>query len=338
MPLPERVPLVHNTGNAATGGVWRVGDAVLKVARPPTLPPLAPVTWPTSSTPSHWNYWQREALAYRSELVSCFSHAGIVPPTLISSSDRPSGEIELWLAFSPGTPGMSWPVRRIAAFARQLGRAQAGSFETTPWLSRRWLRQYLTHGPSTSVRISTDEEWDHPVAAPWPAAARTELRSLWDARWSLLPVAESVPRTLCHLDVWPNNLIENGAESVLLDWAFVGEGGIGEDPANLIVDSVTDGLMDHERLPEIAESVIVEYTAGLRDGGWTGAADDVRRWIMLFAVVKYSWFAPALLGRMITDGTLGQKAYGKDTAGESAMLRLRGLVTMLAEWSAAVRR
>jgi hypothetical protein len=336
-PEPDRVPLIHNRGNAATGGVWRVGDAVLKVARPPSLPPLGPVSWPTSDEPTHWNYWKREVLAHRTGLSSAYAAAGIVPPPLLSSATRPDGQIEMWLGFAPGAPGMSWPVPRIAAFARRLGRAQAGPMPDLPWLSRRWLRQYLTHGPSKSVHITTDDEWNHPVAAPWPAAARAGLRSVWETRWSLLKAAEAVPRTLCHLDVWPNNLIEDGDTSVLLDWAFVGEGGIGEDPANLIVDSVTDGLMDHARLPEIAESVIVEYTAGLHDGGLRVAADDVRRWIMLFAVVKYCWFAPALLGRMISDGTVGQQQYGRDTAGESAMLRLRGLITMLAEWAAQLR-
>ncbi|MEV6629858.1 phosphotransferase [Actinoplanes sp. NPDC051470] len=331
--------MVHNQGNPATGGVWRMpGGEVLKVARPAWLPPLHPVTWPTSDDPAHWNYWQREALAYRTGFAaSVYADAGIVPPSLLRTADRPDGEIELWLAFADGMPGFSWPVARIAAFARQLGQAQAGwagRVPAEPWLSRHWLAQYLSAGPADSVFLSPASPWRHPL---WPSDALDRLRSAWIARPSLVARCDAVPRTLCHLDVWPNNLISSGGTSVLLDWAFCGDGGIGEDPANLIVDSFTDGLMDPSLLPELSEAVMDSYVEGLRDGGWTGSGDDVRRWIMLFGVTKYSWFAPALLGRMSRDGDLGQKTYGQDTSGDSAMVRLRGLITMLGEWAAAVR-
>jgi hypothetical protein len=329
---------VHNRGNPATGGVWRMpGGAILKVVRPAALPALHPVVWPTSDDPAHWNYWQREALAYRSGFAaSAYAEAGIVPPALLRTADRPDGEIELWLADLPGAPGMTWPVARIAAFARQLGRAQAGWADRVPdlpWLSRHWLAQYLAQGPSTSVWLSPDQPWRHPL---WPPAALDRLRAAWIARPSLVARCEAVPRTLCHLDVWPNNLIEDGPTSVLLDWAFAGDGGIGEDPANLIIDSVADGLIDPALVPSIAEAVITSYGAGLRDGGWTGPADHVRQWIMLFAVTKYSWFAPALLGRMLRDGTVGQTTYGQDIDGDSAMLRRRELIRMLGDWAAAV--
>ncbi len=55
--------------------------------------------------------------------------------------------------------------------------------------------------------------------------------------------------------------------SVLLDWAFTGDGAVSEDVANLIVDSCADGLMDVALPPEIAESATDRYLAGLRDGG-----------------------------------------------------------------------
>jgi hypothetical protein len=178
-----------------------------------------------------------------------------------------------------------------------------------------------------------EEHWNHPVAAAWPAAVRDELRRLWARRRAVLAAAGATPRTLCHLDVWPNNLIEDGGTSVLVDWSFTGEGGIGEDAANLIVDSVADGLMDAALLPDIAAAVTDGYLAGLRDGGWRGPPDAVRRAIAACGAAKYSWFAPLALGRVIRDGTFGHPQYGRDTSGESALHRLRGLVTLLAEWA-----
>ena len=135
--------------------------------------------------------------------------------------------------------------------------------------------------------------------------------------------------------MWPSNLIEDGPATVLVDWSFAGEGGLGEDAANLIVDSVADGLMDAAVLPEIVAGVTEGYLAGLRDGGWTGSPDAVRRAIAVAGAAKYSWFAPLVLGRVIRDGTFGHPQYGQDRTGEAAVHRLRGLVTLLADWAQA---
>jgi hypothetical protein len=338
--------LTHNEGNAATGGIWRVhgptSSAILKVARPPTSEPVGSPAWQTSDEPTHWNYWQREVLAYTTGFAaSVYADAGIASPALLDVANRRDGAIELWMADAQGAPGMSWPVARLAHFARQLGTAQArwvNRVPDLPWLSRRWLSQYLANGPGRGVWISGDEHWNHPVAAVWPAAVRDQLRRLWAQRHTILSAAQTTPRTVCHLDVWPTNLIEHGATTVLVDWSFTGEGGIGEDIANLIVDSVADGLMDAALLPDIAAAVTEEYTAGLHDGGWNGAPDTVRQAIAACGAAKYSWLAPLALGRVIRDGTFGHPQYGRDTSGESALRRLQGLVTLLADWAQTTSR
>jgi hypothetical protein len=183
------------------------------------------------------------------------------------------------------------------------------------------------------VWIEGDEHWNHPLATVWPADVRQRLRQLWQRRDQVLAAVEAVPRTLCHLDVWPTNLIDDGGTSVLLDWSFTGEGALGEDAANLIVDSVTDGLMDAALLPEIAAAVTDGYIAGLADGGWAGPPDSVRRAIAVCGAAKYSWFGPAVLSRVLRDGTFGHPQYGRDGNGTQALHRLLGLVELLARWA-----
>ncbi|WP_203924229.1 aminoglycoside phosphotransferase family protein [Rugosimonospora africana] len=337
--IETATPLRHNEGNAATGGIWRVrgpgGTAILKVAQPPSG--TAGSSWPTSDEPTHYNYWRREVLAYTTGLAGrVYADAGIAVPEPLATGTRPGGAVELWLADVPGVPGTSWPVPRLGAFAHELGAAQArwaGRVPDLPWLSRRWLAQYLDHGPSRVVWIDRDEHWNHPLAEVWPAGVRQCLRQLWERRDRYRAAAEAQPRTLCHLDVWPTNLIDDAGTSVLLDWSFIGDGAIGEDAANLIVDSVTDGLIDAVLLPEITATVTDGYLAGLRDGGFTGSPDPVRRAIAICGAAKYCWFGPAVLSRVLRDGTFGHPQYGQDEGGQAAVDRLRGLVELLAAWA-----
>jgi hypothetical protein len=333
-------PLRHGLGNAATSGIWRIhgpaGSAVLKVARLPAAN-QAPKAWPTSDDPAHWNYWRRESLAYETGLpATALAGGGITAAPLLETRARADGGVELWLADVGGTAGFDWNVPRLARFARELGVAQArwaGRVPDTPWLSRRWLAQYLAEGPGRMVAVEA-ADWDHPNLAAWPVRLKRRLKRLWDDRDRLVAAAEAIERTLCHLDVWPANLVDDAGTSVLLDWAFTGDGAIGEDVANLIVDSFTDGLMDVAKLPELAESATDGYIAGLRDGGWSGSPDTVRTAIATCGAAKYSWFGPVIAARAIR-GTIGNASYGQDTSATSAARRLTPLVTMLATWSQA---
>jgi hypothetical protein len=151
----------------------------------------------------------------------------------------------------------------------------------------------------------------------------------------VLAAAEAGERTLCHLDVWPANLIDGNGASVLLDWAFMGEGAIGEDIANLIVDSFADGLMDVSLLPELAESATGRYLEGLRDGGWSGSDDAVRAAIAACGAAKYSWLAPARVGSVARDD-LERASYARDTDAVSRLQRLTDLVALIAGWAASI--
>jgi hypothetical protein len=238
----------------------------------------------------------------------------------------------------PGIDGFGFSVARLGQFGYELGVGQARwvgrvpNADEVPWLSRGWLRQYVANGPGNNVQVNGDE-WDHPVARVWPDDVRQTLRRLRESRMAVLARAEALPRTVCHLDCWPANLIEDptGA-SVLLDWAFVGEGAVGEDPANLIIDSVTDGLMDAALLPEIAEAVGSGYAKGLADGGFRTSEDDVRRAIATCAVAKYNWLGAAAIGAAVR-GRARKPSYNQDDSAEETLRRISGLAALLADWA-----
>lgn len=342
--------LTHNQDNQTTDGIWRVsgsdGSAVLKVCVP-----RGSGSWETSPEPRHWNHWRREPLAYRDGLTAtAFADAGIDGPRLLAADERADGSFGLWLEDVTGVPGSQWPVARLASFAHALGSAQArwtGRLPAEPWLSQGWLRQYVTSKP-----LPAELPWDLPAAATvWPAALRTGLRRMWEQRDTLLAAAETGPRTLCHLDVWPLNLIAQddspsparapgaqaarptGGRTVLLDWAFVGAGAVGEDIANLIPDTVADGLIPGELLPEISTAVIEGYLAGARDAGATLDEDELRRSVAAAGAAKYCWLAPLMLTRLAVGGRVGSAAYDVDRDALAVLHRRIGLFEHLVSWS-----
>ncbi|WP_152626379.1 hypothetical protein [Streptacidiphilus carbonis] len=334
------VPLTHNQNNRATAGIDRVrgpdGSAVRK-----RLTPSGSGTdrWSTSVDPRHWNHWRREYLAYSTGFAATvYADAGLGAPALIAAEEHPDGALTLWLEDVRGAPGPQWGVAELADLAHRLGIAQAACAARPPdqpWLSQRWLRQYLAAVPQPGGD-GCRADWSRPEAvAAWPAPLRAELATLAADHGHLLTIAEAAPQTLCHLDLWPMNLIAADDRTVLLDWSFTGAGAIGEDISNLIVDSVADGLIDASLLPEIAAELPEAYLRGLRAGGWHGSEAAVRTAVAATGAAKYSWLAPAMLCRLDEDGTA--RAYDRRSPAETLHRRL-GLLTLVADWARSAGR
>jgi hypothetical protein len=301
-------------------GVWRVQtgrrqQAVLKYTN--AARPTGESSWDAHWTagdhdPRRWTYWCREPLAYQSEVTTFFAAGGLTaPPCLGAHVD--DTEAVLLLQWVDGEPGEDWSVESYGPAAGALGRAQAPFFAgrappEVPWLSKGFLRQYSSEKPVNWDLLNDDDVWRHPVVRQtFPTGLREAVAVVHTERERLYCINESLPRTLCHLDCWPKNLIRQpGGQITLLDWSFVGEGAVGEDAGNLVPDASFDHFVPSEDLPYLEKVVFDSYLQGLRERGW----DEDPRLVQLgmwSSAVKYDWLAPFTLAQV---GGARQLRYG----------------------------
>ncbi|GAA3466028.1 hypothetical protein GCM10018965_005800 [Nonomuraea roseola] len=327
-------PLTHNAMNAVTKGIWRLrGDrpVILKVL---TSADEGGLGWAASHDPRHWNYWRREAEVYADGLPELWKGSGLRAPELVAMVERDDGDVALYLEDAGGE---RLTFERHAVMARQLGRAQGGSLAPDrPWLSRSFLREYVESKDVPYELLDDEAAWRHPlVGEHFPPGLRAELVRLHRDREWFLRLMESLPRALCHLDVWPNNLLARGPETVLLDWAFTGDGALGEDIGNHVPDSVFDLFVPAAELPALDRAVFGAYVRGLREAGWSGDERLVRLAVCASAV-KYDWLVPMMLRAVDRE----QLDYGGGRPVEAARrYRERGAAMMfLAGWADEARR
>ena len=126
-------------------------------------------------------------------------------------------------------------------------------------------------------------------------------------------MVESLPRTLCHLDCWPRNLVaaDDGTD-VLIDWSFVGIGAVGEDPGNNVPDTLLDHFMEPDRFDELDDAVWTAYADGLRTAGWAHPIETARLGMVAAGVAKYLWLPGLMVGNVdLTTPTVygGQDGY-----------------------------
>jgi hypothetical protein len=308
--------LPHNRWLSA--GVWRVRTssgrlAVLKrttAERPGDATPVQAHWSAGNEDPRRWTYWCREPLAYQHDLAGAYAGSGIVTPACLGV--RVEGdESVLLLEWVDGEAGETWPVDAYAPAAEALGRAQAPFLTGRPapefpWLSQRLLREYSSEKPVAWELLDDDEAWARPLAREvFPAGLREGVLFVHANRERLYRISESLPRAFCHLDFWPKNFLRRSSgEIVLLDWAFAGDGAVGEDIGNLIPDAVFDHFVPADEMPRLEQVAFDGYLAGLRAAGWDNDPRLVRLGVWSSAV-KYDWLAAH---------TLSSSARGGNTA------------------------
>jgi hypothetical protein len=313
----------HVTGDAWANDQQVSWAVILKIIRP-TVDRL---------TQTHWNYWQREADAYRSGWLQADT-AGLAAPRCYHISERADGSIWLWLEVLQDTASKPWFVTTYERVAYQLG-IFSGSHRvhdtigTEPWMSGDWLRRYvneygqpLTHVPNLHT---------HPMLAKhFPPARAHALLHLWQHREAFLARLDRLPQVICHLDAWENNLFVTqltpaAVRVVAVDWAFVGSGAVGQELAPLIGMSATLSS-DPGRIDVIEEAAIAAYLDGLSAHGWHGTERDVRLGYTIAMALTYGLGGTGwMLGIMLDER---QHAWWEQATGKPIEAGLEQLIRL----------
>jgi hypothetical protein len=190
---------------SSTGGVWLVGDRIVKRLNAPLPGDPAEL-----SDPAHFAYWRRPVEVALSGAVENTPGLRATPALGV---DEDTDGVTLWSAHVVEAPPSGLFI------ARSMARFAGAELATYPWLARRQLAD----------RIRRVEH-----RGGWRVLARTTVADVADRLWSQrahhLRLLEALPQVPQHGDPTPQNFIaHDGVSVVALDWATLGLGPVGAD-------------------------------------------------------------------------------------------------------------
>jgi hypothetical protein len=262
--------------------------------------------------PSSPYYPQRELEAYRSGWLDNLP-GDLAAPACYGVVEYPDGEIWVWLEQVVDDYGGSWPLERYGLAARHLGLFNGRflvnqSLPTWPWFSKHWLRRAVSEIAPTIAQLP--KVLNLPLVRRYfPGDTGNRFLQLWAEREHLLDVLDQMPRTICHLDAFSRNLFSRRSsgvdETIVIDWAFVGYGALGEEIEPLVCRSLVFTDIKTTQAEELDRAVFAGYLDGLRDAGWQGNYRKVRLGytsaVTLRFLVSFCQFLPFIIDGSVRD-------------------------------------
>lgn len=302
---PVSVGLYRFHGRALVHGQMQPFSMVLKVIRSPANIGLS--GFGEGEDQTHWNYWQREAFFYQSDLISQMP-AGIAIPQCYGVQRWDDDVIWLWLEEIEHKQEDIRQPEQLGFLAYQLGRlngkfADPARLPDAAWLARNTHAQWLipTSGLAKSLLTATGQpDWDHPtVQLLFPRGDTHPYRQFWNAIDHFLAILPTLPPTWCHGDGAPTNFkirqtSDGDQEVVALDWALTNIGVLGEDVAQLIYASYE--FFDAGNWDDLIHALLNRYLDGLHEMGWPGEKRLVWLGYAITTLIKYGTFLFFIIG------------------------------------------
>lgn len=312
---PVSAGLYRFTGSGQDGSRRLAWSVILKTIQSP-----ANVGWENmgeGDDQTHWNYWKRELLVYRSDLLTTLPE-GMAAPRCYGAVELPGDMAWLWLEDIGDVYDGVWSLDRYALAARHLGRLNGVYLSSRPlpdfpWLSRQRTRQWLAMDPLWQML-----PWDHPrLLRRYPRPEANAFRRLLFENNRFLVMLDLLPKTLCHGDTYPTNFKTRRLDgvqeqTVALDWALVGVETIGDDLGQLVYGAQMS--LPEARPADIDNALFESYLAGLQDSGCRPDPRLVRFGYVTSAAVRVGLFQLVLLSEELKQGDAAAVTDGEQAA------------------------
>ena len=271
------------------------------------------------------------AEAYASGVLTDLGE-GLVAPRSYRIDHVSGSEIALWLEDMPDEGPDEWSLSSYEVAAHHLGVFNGRTLgelgnERYPWLSQGRIRSWLAWGEPGIESMRTSRRTG--FMASWlDDEAVDRVERLWGERDRLLDALGSLPTTLCHHDAHRRNLgsrrRDGSAETIALDWQFLGTGHLGEEVATMVAVSLQFMDLPVAMAQAMERQVLDSYIEGLRLAGWQGNPADVRFGFICAASLFMGVAAAGVWARMLAD-----------RANEDLTVRMIGhpLLAIAAQWS-----
>lgn len=283
------IAIVRVTGRAA-GHAWSSVIKVLDLSIP-APEHVAGLTRPEyEELVYERGYFQTDGLKFR--------------PARCHAVTRPEGEIKLlWLEDLTEARSAPFTLDEVARMARDLGE---------------WNGYHLTDAPDFGFPIGRDgyrarvSGWNHAarlqelaenadhafVRAAYPGGSIDPARRLLAVLERLVERVAAMPHALAFGDCAVGNVFWRPTETVAIDWASLTVDPVGVDGGCLVGSCLSWGP-DFMKAVRAERDLSESYVAGLRAGGWSGEASDLRR-AALAQIGGYLMVTAILPGMIIT--------------------------------------
>ncbi|MGH4121393.1 MAG: phosphotransferase [Clostridium sp.] len=262
--------------------------------------------------------WSREVKMYQSDIFNNLS-SNIRVPKCLSISKNENNEIWLWMEHVNGKTGNELSLEDYGLVSRHLGELQGRYMQgdklpKQSWLSTEFLAtsQVVMWGtPAISWLLSNEF---NPEECGLNSEILQKVIKLWSERDIFINVLNKLPKTLCHRDFNPGNIVvEKGINDiekvVLFDWDCTGIGVIGEDVADLFMETLVFYDYDIDKAYELRETILKSYLSGLESVGWEGNREVIR--IAFDLVIALHWTFRIICRTEDTDDSNAINRYSK---------------------------
>ena len=260
---------------------------------------------------SHYRYWKREYLLFRSGILDSLP-GSLTAPRCLGVSEPSDDECWIWLEEIENEIGPHWLLSHFGPVARHLGQFNGAylmgeSAPADPWLSVNWLRQLVSFS-ETGIDLLRDSLGHHLVSRWFPPPVARDIFRLWEDREMFLDALDRLPQTFCHRDAnWRNLFYQRGPEdtdqTIAVDWQEAGRGAIGEEIVGLTCSSIIFRQVDVTKASDLDRVVFENYLLGLQDVGWRGDSQLVRFGFTAASALHYCFKKlPRLLSAVLDKG------------------------------------